>query len=106
MTSLRFFPSLRLGALVLLLLLTACAGAPVQEMSNARQTVAAAQQAGAANAEPQMMAQARKFLDDAQAALDAGNYAEARKDAERAREAALKALQLSQKQGGQVPSTS
>lgn len=106
MTSLKIFTRLRPGSLILLLFLTACAGAPVQEMSNARQTVVAAQQAGAANAAPQMMAQARKFLDDAQAALDAGNYAEARKNAERAREAALKALQLSQKPGSRGVSTS
>lgn len=105
MTQFRIFTLLRCGSLIAILLLTACAGAPVQEMSNARQTVMAAQQAGAAATAPQAMEQAQKFLDDAQAALDAGDYAAARKAAERARDAALKALQLSQKQGGRGSST-
>lgn len=74
-------------------------------MSNARQTVMAAQQSAAAHTAPQLMAQAQKLLADAQAALDAGDYATARKDAERAREAALRVLQLGQKQGFPGPST-
>lgn len=99
LTSFRIFTPLRFGLLILPLLVAACAGAPVQEMSNARQTVMAAHQAGAAKAAPQVMAQAQKLLTEAQAALDAGDYSTALKDARRAREAALKALELSQKRG-------
>lgn len=106
LTSFRIFTPLRFGLLILPLFLTACAGAPVQEMSNARQTVMAAQQAGAAKAAPHVMAQARRLMSEAQAALDAGDYSTALKDARRAREAALKALQISQKGGAQPFSTS
>lgn len=78
--------------------LFACAGAPVQEMSNARQTLAAADQAQAQKSAPADMERARRFLDAAQAALDAGDYSTAREDALKARQAALKALGISQGQ--------
>lgn len=79
-------------------LLFACAGAPVQEMSNARQSLAAAQQAEAEKHAPVDMENARHYLDAAQAALDAGDYSTAREDALKARQAALKALLISQGQ--------
>lgn len=78
--------------------LFACAGAPVQEMSNARQTLAAADQAQAQKSAPADMENARHFLDAAQAALDAGDYSTAREDALKARQSALKALGISQGQ--------
>ena len=78
--------------------LVACAGAPVQEMSNARQTLAAAEQAQAQKAAPADMENAHRYLDAAQAALDAGDYSTAREDALKARQAALKALGISQGQ--------
>jgi outer membrane biogenesis lipoprotein LolB len=79
-------------------LLFACAGAPVQEMSNARQTLAAAEQAQADKSAPAEMENARHYLDAAQAALDAGDYSVAREDALKARQAALRALGISQGQ--------
>jgi len=78
--------------------LFACAGAPVQEMSNARQTLAAAEQAQGAKSSPQDLANARRFLDAAQAALDAGDYSTAREDALKAQQIALKVLAMSQGQ--------
>lgn len=78
------------------IVLVACAGAPVQEMSNARQTLAAAEQAQAGKSAPKEMENARRYLDEAQAALDAGDYSTAREDALKARQAALKALGISQ----------
>lgn len=80
--------------------LYACAGAPVQEMSNARQTLAAAEQAQSqtGKALPQDLANARHYLDEAQAALDAGDYSTAREDALKAQQIALKALAMSQGQ--------
>ncbi|MFI4921660.1 MAG: DUF4398 domain-containing protein [Gammaproteobacteria bacterium] len=78
--------------------LFACAGAPVQEMSNARQSLAAAQQAQADKSAPVDMESARHYLDAAQAALDAGDYSTAREDALKAQQAALKALGISQRQ--------
>lgn len=78
--------------------LYACAGAPVQEMSDARQAVAAAEQASAGKADSPDMAAARRFMQAAQAALDAGDYSTAREDAQLARQAALRALMQSQSQ--------
>lgn len=82
--------------IVFLLSLSACAGAPVQEMSNARQAVAAAEQGGAAKSAPQQLKLARNLLQAAQAALDKGEYSTAREDALHARDAAVKALRISQ----------
>jgi len=80
------------------LMLFACAGAPVQEMSDARQTLAAAVQASADKYAPTEVQNARHYLDAAQAALDAGDYSDAREDALKARAVALKALGISQQQ--------
>ena len=85
-------------ALCLLLGLAACAGAPVQEMSDARQAVAVASQAHAEKRAPSEMARAQKYLDAAQHALDQGDYSTARDDAFTARQAAIKALSISQRQ--------
>src|SRR5579859_2972060 len=78
--------------------LNACAGAPVQEMSNARQTLAAAEQAQAGKSTQQDLTNARRYLDEAQAALDAGDYSTAREDALKAQQIALRALAMSQGQ--------
>jgi len=77
-------------------LLAACAGAPVQEMSDARQAVAAAEQAlGDKPATPDVTA-ARQYIESAQTALDAGDYSTAREDARLARELALRSLGMGQ----------
>jgi len=86
--------------------LAACAGAPVQEMSDARQAVSVADQLQAAKAAPTEMATAHQYLEKAQSALDAGDYRAAREAALLARQAAVKALDISQQQqqtGGHGP---
>ncbi|MGH8282792.1 MAG: DUF4398 domain-containing protein [Gammaproteobacteria bacterium] len=93
----------RIAVLITALVLAACASAPVQEISNARQAVAAAQQAGADRSAPKQMAEAQRLLRAAQAALDDGNYSASRQAALRARDEAVKALQISQRQGPRVP---
>lgn len=99
------FPTvLRPAILILVLALAACAGAPVQEMSNARQAVAAARQVGAERTAAKEMAEAERLLQTAQAALDKGDYGVARTDAMRAREQAVKALRIAQQQGSGGPS--
>ena len=80
--------------------LYACAGAPVQEMSDARQALAAAEQAWTGKTPSSDMESARRFMQQAQAALDAGDFATAREDAQLARQAALRALMQSQEQDG------
>ena len=76
----------------------ACAGAPVQEMSDARQAIAAARQAHVDDKAAADLAHAQQFLDAAQKALDAGEYSTAREDAQLARQYALRALGISQGQ--------
>lgn len=79
-------------------LVTACAGAPVQEMSDARQAIAAAHQVHAEDKAAADLAHAQQYLDAAQKALDAGDYSTAREDAQLARQYALRALRISQGQ--------
>ena len=80
------------------LVLAACAGAPVQEMSDARQAVAVAEQTLAGKPASSALVSARKFLKAAQSALDAGDYSVAREDARLARQLALRALGIAQPQ--------
>lgn len=79
---------------LILLLFTACATtAPVQEMSNARQTIQAAVEAGAELHAPDELANARKLLEDASRELEVGNYPLARDYALQAKQHAMQARQ-------------
>jgi uncharacterized membrane protein YccC len=79
---------------LILLLFTACATtAPVQEMSNARQTIQAAVEAGAKIHAPDELAEARALLEDASRELEVQNYALARDYALQAKQRALQARQ-------------
>jgi hypothetical protein len=80
-----------LFALLAAMQLAGCAGVPVQEMSNARQAVQAAQKAGGAKYAPEAMAEAEKLLASAKANLKKGEYRPARDEAELAREKAMEA---------------
>ena len=85
--------SLLISSLILLLF-TACATtAPVQEMSNARQTIQAAVEAGAEIHAPDELANARELLDDASRELEVGNYPLARDYALQAKQQAMQARQ-------------
>ena len=85
--------TLPLLAAVLLVagVLAGCAGAPVQEMSDARQAVRAADKAGAEEYAPELMAEAERLLASARSNLYKGEYRQARDDAERARDKAMEA---------------
>jgi hypothetical protein len=76
--------------------LVGCAGAPVQEMSNARQAVKAAERAGAATVAPDLMDEARLRLKSAESHLRRGEYRDARDEAEIARTKAVEARLLAQ----------
>lgn len=86
-----FFTILLLCSLAGGLLLAGCAGAPVQEMSNARQAIAAAERAGAETHAPELYDEARTLLKSAQANIRKQEYREAREQAELAREKAMAA---------------
>ncbi len=77
-----------------LLLATACAVTPpVQEMSNARQSIQAAIDAGAETLASSELAEARSLLKDASTELESGEYLQARDNALQAKEYAIKARQ-------------
>ena len=67
-------------------LLTACAAAPVQEMSDARQ-------AGAADLSPQALTEAQGLMERAEKQLELGEYAQARESALSAKQRAAEARQ-------------
>jgi len=81
----------RLCALLFSVVLAACASAPVQEMSDARQAIQAAEAAGAPARVPEDYARAREFLRSAEDALRRRNYELAREEARQAKAAAMRA---------------
>lgn len=84
----------RLGiVLVLVGLLWGCAGAPVQEMSDARQAIQAAREAGADQHDPGQLAGAEELLEMAEQSLEVGAYRAARRDALAAKAMAIEALE-------------
>ena len=85
------------GLVAAALLLGACAAAPVQTMSDTRQTIRAAEAAGAADVAPQSLAAARDGLKRAEDAIRVGDYRSARRAAEAARQSAADALAATQR---------
>ncbi len=85
-------------------LIVGCAATPpTQEMSDARQSVEAAKSVGAGKHAPVALDSAQHLLSKAQNDLEAGDFAEAQKEAIAAREAARQAVSISQtKQTEQV----
>lgn len=79
--------------------LAGCAGAPMQEMSNARQAVKAAEQAGASKTAPELLAEANLLLKTAREHLYEGNYRDARDEAELARTKAVEARRVAEQAG-------
>lgn len=82
------------GAVALLLwaLLAGCATtAPVQEMSDARQALQAAEQAGARERAAEALRRSRALLEEAQLRLESGEYGSAREKALEAKRVAIEA---------------
>lgn len=77
--------------LFVVLLLSGCASAPTQEMSNARQSVQAAHEAGATEYATQNLEIARDYLARAERELELRYFARARHDAIVAKSEAIKA---------------
>jgi len=92
-------PFLRVTLLLAILTLAACAGVPVQEMSDARQAVDAARKVGAESRASKTLQSAEVFLQHAEQALQDGDYPQARKDAEAARAQAVQAQDKSLSNG-------
>jgi len=87
-----------LGALMgLCVAVTGCVTSPpIQEMSDARQAVAAAEQADAARYAPVPLGDARRFIAYAEEQIRSEDYALARNNALRAKNRAVQALQVSE----------
>jgi len=73
-----------------------CATAPTQEMSDARQAVQAAREAGANQHTPMAMESAEHELSQAEQELRSRNYSNARNDALSAKQSAIKARNMAQ----------
>jgi sialic acid synthase SpsE len=77
---------------VLCAILGGCAGVPAQEMSNARQAIKAARDAGANQVAPQKLNEAQSLLERAEADLQQRDFRSARRNAVQARGRATEAL--------------
>lgn len=83
-------------------LLSACVTAPpVQEMSDARQAIQAAEAVGASTKAPVPYTEAQENIEKAESALQSGDYSTAREQALRAKGNALKARTKSLDDAGQ-----
>ena len=96
MPCIRLTGLMRAALLTALLVVAACQTAPpVQEMSDARQAISAAKEAGAAELAAADLEAAVELLDSAEKSINAKNYAQARRDALAAKAKAHSALRLS-----------
>ncbi|MFP6828408.1 MAG: DUF4398 domain-containing protein [Gammaproteobacteria bacterium] len=87
----------RLFALLVAVFVVGCATSPpVQEMSDARQAIAAAEDADAARLAPATLDDARRFLSQAETQIRERSFTMARSNAIRAKNSAGDALQASQ----------
>jgi hypothetical protein len=93
-----FFGTSARALLIATLLIAAGCGTspPVQEMSDARQAIAAAKDAGAEQSAAEDLRVAEAFLDSAQRKLSERAYAQARRDALQAKSKALTALAIAE----------
>ncbi len=86
----------RLSVFLTAMVLAACVTSPpVQEMSDARQAIAAAEAADAETLAPESLAAAREYLLEAERFLQQEAYGPARTNAVRARNRAVAALRAS-----------
>jgi len=76
--------------------LAGCADAPIQAMSDTRQTIRAAEAAGASQVAPESLAAAHDELRRAEEMIRSGEYRAARREAEAARQSAADALSAAQ----------
>lgn len=88
---------------VVALAIAGCASVPVQAMSDTRQTIRAAETAGAERAAPEQLAAAREGLRRAEELLKQREYRSARREAETAHAQAVEALRATQAASSATP---
>jgi PBP1b-binding outer membrane lipoprotein LpoB len=81
---------------LLAVLLVGCVGMPLQEMSDARQAVRAAERAGAQQHAPELLAEAKTLVESASQNVHNGEYREARDQAVLARDKAVEARRVAE----------
>jgi putative cell wall-binding protein len=84
--------------ILLVLLQVGCATAPVQEMSDARQSIKAAKEVSKGDIANEHLKTAESLLLKAQLALEEGDYGTARENANQARKMAMRVQQQAQDQ--------
>ena len=90
--------------LAILFALAGCIGGPpVQEMSDARQAISAAREAGASDAAPEELRAAEDYLDSALRNLTRKEYGLARDDALEAKDKAVAALATTERAASSDP---
>ena len=100
----RFAGPVRLSLFAFLLLVSACGtGPPVQEMSDARQAISVAREAGASQYAPDDLRAAESHLDNALRNLTRKEYKQARVEAIEAKNRALDALATAEQQSPADP---
>ena len=85
-----------ISVLILSVLLAACGTAPVQEMSEARQAIAAASAVGARDYASEQYNKAESLLKTAERMLNNRRYDKARQNANEARDEAIRARETAQ----------
>ena len=85
-----------MGVLACVMLGGCVTSPPVQEMSDARQAIAAAEQAAAAEHAPAVFGEAQRYLAEAEQQLREEAYGPARANAVRAKNRAVEALSTAQ----------
>ena len=96
----RFLLPLLLAVLFASPPLVGCAGMPLQQMSDARQAIRAAERAGAETHAPDLLTEARQLVESARQSMHNGEYREAREDAELARDKAMEARRIAETASG------
>ena len=86
------------STILLAILIAGCAAAPVQEMSDARQAVRAAVDAGAEEYAPDELKAAEKYLRQAEESLKTWNFGQARMNALGAKDRAQGALRITRRE--------
>ena len=87
-------------------IVSACASAPVQEMSDARQAIRAAQNAGASQKATAQFQSAQALMTSAEQSLQKRLYRAAKRDAVAARNRAVEAMQAASGHEGSPPGIS
>lgn len=87
---------IRIAIIAAALLAAGCESMPVQEMSDARQAIMAAREAGAEEHAAEVLLQAEESLQSAEKYLNSRNYGVARREAIEAKSKAIDALRVSE----------